>query len=127
MTSNPFLVETDKPFVAILGKRRGYVQITTRHEVTDYQHLPDGLLQAAKDWAIHLEALGAKKVYWMILSEVVTHLHVHLYPRWGDDEVKGPELFNQRNTDPQPEWRDEDLIALKKWAETYQVHIINPL
>jgi len=122
--SSPFLVETKKPLVAIRGERGGYVQLAPSREITNYADLPEGLFFAARAWAVELEKLGAKRVYWITLSEVVRHLHVHLYPRWSDDEARGIALFEQRESEPQPEWTDALRKACHAWAEDCQVHLI---
>jgi diadenosine tetraphosphate (Ap4A) HIT family hydrolase len=122
MSHNPFLIETTKPLVVICGERCGYVQLASSNGATDYASLPDSLFLAAKSWAAELEALGAKRVYWITLSEVVRQLHIHLYPRWTDDEPRGLPLFDQRDHSPQPIWDAEVKRALQAWAEAYQVH-----
>lgn len=124
MAINPFLTQTDQPFVAILGSRAGYLKIATVQEATQYAQLPDSLFHAAKAWAAILQAHGAKRVYWLTLSEVVTHLHIHLYPRWSDDEPKGLPLFESRNEPNQPKWSLELKTALNHWASEHQVHLI---
>jgi diadenosine tetraphosphate (Ap4A) HIT family hydrolase len=119
---NPFVINTDKPYVAVKGLRCGYVQLATSQVVTEYADMPDELLTVAKAWAIRLTNLGARRVYWVTLSEVVTHLHIHLYPRW-DDELKGLALFEARNNSLQPNWSPLVLTALDDWAKTYGVAI----
>lgn len=121
---NPFLTNTDKALVAIKGERAGYIQIAASSEVTLYQDLPEEILIAAKNWAVELEKMGAKKVYWITLSEVVTHLHIHLYPRWTDNEAKGLPLFEKRNTAPQPAWTTEMLLCLNAWADAHNTALI---
>ena len=120
MTS-PFLSTTNKPLRALQGTRGGYIQLATTSVITDYASLPIDLFLAARDWAARLEALGAKRVYWITLSEVVTHLHIHLYPRWDDTEDKGTTLFDQRDTEPQPDWSPAMLAALTDWANVHDV------
>ena len=97
-TSSPFAHVANKgiALVAIKGMRKGYVQLATCDVIETYEQLPLALLEAAKAWAVILEKHGAKRVYWMTLSEVVTHLHIHLYPRWADDALKGIPLFEER-------------------------------
>lgn len=121
---SPFAIETDKPFVTIKGKRNGYIQLATSKLLTTYSELPNELLLAAKAWAQILETHGAKRVYWITLSEVVDHLHIHLYPRWSDTEPKGLDLFNLREAGPQPEWTDEINLALAQFAQQFNVEII---
>jgi len=126
MTANPFLIETEQSLVAIKGLRDGYIQLAPAVETTIYTHLPDSLFQAAKAWAVVLEAHGAKRVYWLTLSEVVTHLHIHLYPRWLQDEPKGLPLFEARDVQPHPLWSAELQAALHQWAQQYDVAIVSP-
>ncbi len=121
---NPFLTDTERPLVAICGLRGGYLQVAAAREVTRYRELPEELFLAARDWAARLEELGARRVYWITLSEVVRHLHIHLYPRWSDDEPKGLALFEQRETSPQPAWTRETLAELDAWRQAYSVHLI---
>lgn len=121
---NPFQTQTDKPFVALTGKRCGYVQLAPAEETVHYNDLPDELFMAGKAWAGALENLGAKRVYWITLSEAVPHLHMHLYPRWLENEEKGLPLFEARNEPPQPEWTDEAVHALHRWAAEWKIHII---
>lgn len=125
MTSpSPFLHTTDKPLAALRGRRNGYVQLATSQLVTAYSELPAELLMAARDWAVRLEALGAKRVYWITLSEAVRHLHIHLYPRWDDEEARGIPLFEQRESEPQPPWSTDLQTALSDWAKVHAVEII---
>ncbi len=122
---NPFLAKpTDKPLVAICGKRNGYVMVAASHETLRYDDLPDDVLVAALAWAITLEGLGAEKVYWMTLSEVTPHLHIHLFPRWPEDTLKGIPLFESRDTSPQPAWADTIRAALSQWAADYEIELV---
>jgi diadenosine tetraphosphate (Ap4A) HIT family hydrolase len=121
---NPFAVETEKPLVAIKGARCGYLQLSCTRESTHYDEMPDALLLAAKAWAAELERQGARRVYWITLSEVVRQLHIHLYPRWRNDEPKGLVLFGERETAAQPDWTEAVNEALERWAERHQVEII---
>ncbi len=123
---NPFLVETQQPLVGITGQRCGYIQLAPATETTHYGFLPQELFQAATDWAAILEAMGAKRVYWIMLSEVVSHLHLHLYPRWEETETKGLALFEQRDQPGQKKWTNEAIFALNRWAVQHHVHIIQP-
>lgn len=121
---NPFLeAPTDKAIVAIKGRRSGYLQIAPSIETNTYESLPLNILIAARAWAVALESLGAKRVYWITLSEMVRHLHIHLYPRWMETEAKGIELFEGRETQPQPDWTEPVETALYRWAETYHAEI----
>jgi hypothetical protein len=126
LLASPFAVDTDKPLVALPGKRAGYLQIAPSGAVTQYRDLPESALLAAKDWAILLEKHGARRVYWITLAEMVRHLHIHLYPRWEESENKGFPLFEQRDTDPQPAWTLLLYEALQDWASRYQVHLLSP-
>lgn len=121
---NPFLTSTASTLVAVCGRRGGYVQLAPAQEITQYRALPEELFLAARDWAARLEDLGAQRVYWITLSEVVRHLHIHLYPRWSEEETKGLALFEQRESLPQPEWQPETLAALDDWRRKFSVHLI---
>lgn len=121
---NPFTaVSTDKPLVAVKGRRNGYLMLATRQEIQKYDEIPEDLLAAAWAWAITLEGLGAEKVYWMMLSEVNPHLHIHLFPRWPEDTVKGIQLFEGRDSAIQPAWTDAVNAALQEWAVQYQAEL----
>jgi hypothetical protein len=78
----------------------------------------------AKQWCTKLEKLGAKRVYWIIISEQVKQIHIHLYPRWSDEEIKGIDLFALRESDPQPAWNEDLNLLLSEWAEKNLVEII---
>jgi diadenosine tetraphosphate (Ap4A) HIT family hydrolase len=123
MVENPFANKTSKPFVAIKGCRAGYLQIAESREVTSYGELSLELLAASKNWANILQECGAKRVYWITLSEVVQHLHIHLYPRWSDEESKGIDLFQERNNPEQPVWNDQLNKALQDWSNKYNVFV----
>jgi diadenosine tetraphosphate (Ap4A) HIT family hydrolase len=124
--ANPFLTATNRPLVALCGLRGGYIQLATAREVTDYSALPPELFFAAQAWAAQLEELGARRVYWITLSEVVRHLHIHLYPRWSDDEPRGLALFEQREASPQPPWTANLRDALDAWSVAHAVHLLRP-
>lgn len=126
LAPNPFVNLTDKPLVAIKGARNGYLQLAASTETPDYSQVPDALLFAARAWAQQLETLGSPRVYWVTLSEVVTHLHIHLYPRWAEDTLKGVTLFEQRETHPQPGWTPAVNEALATWAAEFEVHLVEP-
>lgn len=123
MGTSPFCIETDQALVAIRGMRRGYIQLAQPQEVTSYQDLSDEWLKAARAWAATLEALGAKRVLWIMLSEMVPHLHLHVYPRWTDEEVRGIALFEQREQAPQPAWDAATESALASWAAAHRVAV----
>lgn len=123
-TGNPFTaIQTEKPLVAVQGARNGYIMLAPSAEITDYASLPDAMPLAAKAWAAQLEQLGAPRAYWITLSEVTPHLHIHIFPRWLEDSLKGIPLFESRDTAPQPEWTPAVTQALEVWAKTYQVEI----
>lgn len=123
MTTNPFITKTQQPLVALKGKRAGYIQLATTTEVTQYQHLPAELFIAAQSWAAILEQHQAKRIYWLTVAEVVQHLHIHLYPRWTDEESKGISLFEARNIPNQPKWTPELSNLLIQWATKYNVQL----
>ncbi|MBK8190734.1 MAG: hypothetical protein IPK79_09840 [Vampirovibrionales bacterium] len=125
MTIDPFEHAADAPLVAIPGARNGYLQLAPSTRAICYADLPDVALLAAKDWAARLEALGAPRVYWLTLAEVVRRLHIHLYPRWSDDLARGIALFEARNTAPQPPWTPRTLAERAAWAERWQVAVID--
>ena len=121
--SSPFTHSTEKPLVAIQGQRRGWVQLSTPTEITHYADLPPVLFTAATAWAAALETLGAPKVHWIMFSETVPHLHLHLYPRWAEDTARGTALFDARN-EPQPAWDCATTDALEAWAAKHNVHLL---
>ncbi len=121
---NPFTaIRTDKPLVAVCGARNGYIMLAPTQEITDYASLPDAMPLAAKAWATRLEQLGSPRAYWITLSEMTPHLHIHIFPRWPQDELRGISLFESRDSAPQPEWSREIQAALADWAQTHQVEI----
>ncbi len=122
--NNPFLeIAANLPLVAVTGLRNGYIMLATAAEITTYTDLPDALLMAAKDWAATLEQSGSPRVYWITLSEVTRHLHIHLFPRWPEDALKGVDLFSTRQTHPQPDWTTAQINQLKNWANHHGVTI----
>jgi diadenosine tetraphosphate (Ap4A) HIT family hydrolase len=126
MPNNPFDIETALPLVAIIGNRGGYIQLSPSHSVEGYIQLPLACLQAALAWATIVEAQPTiARCYWITLSEAVKQLHIHLYPRYGDEtEAVGIPLFEARNTQPHPPWTAELKKALNQWAKTYGVCVI---
>lgn len=121
---SPFRVETDKAVVAVRCARRGYLMIASRQEVFRYADIPEAVFAAARAWAETLEALGAARVYWLVLSEVTPHYHVHVFPRWNDEEPRGIPLFESRDTSPQPAWNLDTQAALEQWALKHQVEVV---
>jgi diadenosine tetraphosphate (Ap4A) HIT family hydrolase len=120
--NNPFrAIAADLPMVAVKGSRNGYIMLATTAEITTYADLPDTLLMAARDWAALLERSGSPRVYWITLSEVTRHLHIHLFPRWPEDALTGIELFESRQSHPQPEWTTAQMKQLKDWANRHGV------
>lgn len=131
-TVNPFLALAHRhsgsgdPFdeylyIALRGARNGYIMLAPAAEITQYAELPLGIWTAAQAWAVALEQGGSPRVYTVIWSEVTRHLHLHLFPRWPEDSLRGAALFESRDTQPQPAWLPETLEALTDWARAYQV------
>lgn len=126
MSTSPFINMVQTPLVAIRGYRCGYIQLACSVLKTTYSEQPLELFEAARQWAITLETLGAKRVYWITLSEAVSHLHIHLYPRWEDSEMtRGIALFENRAVLPQPVWTPHVEDALSSWAKTHEVGIVS--
>jgi hypothetical protein len=124
-SQSPFINQTSRSLIALCGKRDGYIQLATSQFIENYHELPASLHLAGLDWAKTLEALGAKRVYWFILSEQVRHLHIHLYPRWSDEEAdRGITLFEKRDTFPQPEWSLSVTEALHDWGKQHDVYLM---
>jgi diadenosine tetraphosphate (Ap4A) HIT family hydrolase len=121
---SPFRVDTDKPVVGIPGKRQGYLMIASAREVFRYADIPDAVFSAARSWAVTVEELGAQRVYWIVLSEVTPHYHIHVFPRWPHDSGKGIPLFESRDSDPQPAWEEPASACLERWAREWDVHLI---
>ncbi|MEB3288237.1 MAG: hypothetical protein VKJ04_12155 [Vampirovibrionales bacterium] len=130
MKKSPFDVSCTEPFVALQGKRKGYIQLAPAKRITTYRQLPPRFFEAAQDWAACLEeSLASPRVYWITLSEEVPHLHVHLYPRWPQDEDKQDEqrglpLFEARESSPQPAWDALTKKALEEWAKRFDVYLV---
>jgi diadenosine tetraphosphate (Ap4A) HIT family hydrolase len=124
-TANPFLsVATDKPLIGIKGLRNGYLMLAPSREILAYAELPENLFNAARAWAAELERLGSPRAYWITLSEANPHLHIHLFPRWPEDTLKGIPLFETREQSPHPAWTDECLTALQQWAVMFNVELV---
>jgi diadenosine tetraphosphate (Ap4A) HIT family hydrolase len=123
---DPFSVETDKPLVALKETRNGYITIATSQNVEHYAEWSSHILQAAHAWAMTLEKSGCPRAYWITLSEMVRHLHIHIFPRWPEDTLKGIMLFESRNTELQPTWTPQISTALEQWAKEFNVKIIEP-
>lgn len=122
--ATPFSIETDMALVALKGARNGYIQLAPRNYTTRFADLPPGLFEAARDWATCLQDLGAERVFWLMLAEVVDHQHLHLYPRWSADPLRGLDLFQARMNEPQPAWTPAVEEALKAWTARHQVEVI---
>jgi hypothetical protein len=125
---SPFKSEEKRPFVAIVGKRAGYVQIATSRETTQQAEVPLALFDACQAWSAFLQTQeNVAKVYWLQFSEVVEHLHWHLYPRFTHDTLKGTDAFNARHTsEAQVPWDLHWQTALFQWANRYDVAVLDP-
>lgn len=125
INASPFLGHsTQSKFVVIKGRRCGYIQLASAEEIVNYSDLSPLLFLAAHEWMKALEKFGAKRVYFILLSEEVKHIHIHLYPRWEEQEAKGLDLFAQREQKNQPIWSQEINSLLDKWAEENNIFII---
>jgi hypothetical protein len=127
LAPEPFNTSGQHSLVAMWGGRSGYLQVASAYSCTHYADLPAEVLLAARHWAATLQHLGAKRVYWVTLSEQVTHLHIHLYPRWCDDEPeRGTALFDQRHHElAQPQaWPAPVLNALGAWARQWDATLV---
>lgn len=122
--TTPFQTPSNHPLVALRGTRGGYIQLAPAAPIQTYDGLPPSLFTAAQAWAHTLETLGAPRVYWITLSEVVRHLHIHLYPRWPDDTLRAIALFEARDQSPQPPWTPALEAALAHWAEQHDVALL---
>jgi diadenosine tetraphosphate (Ap4A) HIT family hydrolase len=121
-SQSPFSNNSGKHLlVCIKGKRPGYIQVASSKMVTEFKNLPNQALECAKAWAGELEKLGAKRVYWFILSEEVRHLHIHLYPRWNDEESRGITLFEKRFEEVCEPWSKVLAEKLEQWALKYDI------
>jgi diadenosine tetraphosphate (Ap4A) HIT family hydrolase len=126
--SSPFCVDSTLPYVARVEGRLGYVQFATREYISTFAELPLELLAICQKWASLLEAHPeCERVYWVLLSEQVPHLHYHLYPRLTSDALKGTALFDDRfNLQHQPAWPAELKEKLHAFCNTEGVHLIPP-
>jgi diadenosine tetraphosphate (Ap4A) HIT family hydrolase len=122
---NPFSTQSTTPFVALCGVRKGYVQLSFTAETTQFNQADPQIYTAAHAWCQTLENLGAKRVYWIVLSEQVRQLHIHLYPRWQDDEAQGLALFEQRDQAQSMRWDEVSLSALHLWGQQQQIELLN--
>jgi diadenosine tetraphosphate (Ap4A) HIT family hydrolase len=120
-----FTLSSAQPFAALKGLRCGYVQLAMTTECEQYSELDPAIWPAAQAWAAELERLGAKRVYTVVLSEQLRHLHLHLYPRWADDEPKGLALFEARDQAPQAPWSAAVTTALNHWAQAHNVALLD--
>ncbi|WP_303674404.1 hypothetical protein [Vampirovibrio chlorellavorus] len=121
---NPFLaIPGNLPLVALKGARNGYIMLAPATAITQYADLPASIWAAAQAWAAMLEQAGSPRVYTVILSEVTRHLHIHLFPRWPEDTLRGTALFDTRDTQPQPLWTPALQDALTRWAQTHPVSL----
>jgi|GEM_PF-1890719 len=125
---SPFIATTKLPLVAIVGARAGYMQIAPSQITDDHGAVPEQLFIAGQHWASFLQTQeNVAKIYWLEFSEVVAHLHWHLYPRFSDDILKGPDAFNARNhAEHQPEWPLHWQAAVYQWAERFHVELLDP-
>jgi histidine triad (HIT) family protein len=64
----------------------GYLMITSRRHVPGFAELSDEESAEVGQWISRLsralKALGAERVYVAVVGHGVSHLHVHLIPRW---------------------------------------------
>jgi diadenosine tetraphosphate (Ap4A) HIT family hydrolase len=122
---SPFTVETDCAFVAIPGKRAGYVQLAPARETHSHAEVPMRLFEAAQAWCAFMQTQASvQRMYWLQFSEVVAHLHWHLYPRFEGDTLKGPAAFEARNDEAQHmPWPLHWQEALRQWATSYDVYM----
>jgi diadenosine tetraphosphate (Ap4A) HIT family hydrolase len=122
---SPFAQSTPLPFVAILGKRAGYVQLAPSQETNQHASVPTQLFEVAQTWCAFLQTqTEVERIYWLQFSEVVSHLHWHLYPRYEGDTLKGTAAFEARNDEPQHRpWPLHWQEAVKQWAERYGVYL----
>jgi diadenosine tetraphosphate (Ap4A) HIT family hydrolase len=113
------------PFVVIPGKRAGYIQLAPSQETNQHAEVPTQLFEAAQTWCAFLQTQqNVEKIYWLQFSEVVSHLHWHLYPRFEGDTLKGTAAFEARNDEGQHmPWPTHWQEALKQWASRYGCYL----
>ncbi|MFM7469497.1 MAG: HIT family protein [Vampirovibrionales bacterium] len=126
---DPFRVSGEHPLstlVVLQGERGGYLQLAPAAPVTSYTDAPPELFLAAKAWASFLEreCPDIARVYWLTFSEVVPHLHIHLYPRYGTDTLTGTALFDARHTSAQPSWTNLQQQGLSAWSLQWGVTLL---
>jgi hypothetical protein len=124
----PFSSSTTAPFVALVGKRAGYVQVAPNRNITQHAAVPLALFDACQAWSAFLQSQEqVAKVYWVQFSEVVEQLHWHLYPRFSQDALKGTQAFEARN-DPSAavSWELHWQAALWQWAKRYDIAVLDP-
>jgi hypothetical protein len=63
-------------------------------------------------------------VYWITLSELTPHKHIHVFPRWPEDSDQGLPLFESRYQPGQPEWTETARTALENWSADFSVALI---
>lgn len=128
MPQSPFKTDTSHPLIAIIGKRAGYLQIASSQQGNQHSEVPSSLFLASQAWSAFLQTQEeVSKVYWLQFSEVVSHLHWHLYPRFVGDAFKGTDAFEKRHT---PEacqaWALHWQAGLYQWAERFDVALLDP-
>jgi hypothetical protein len=123
---------TPLPLIAKKGVRGGYLQLAfSQAGIEHYAQASSNLFEAAVAWATWLESQPTiKRAYWVIFSEAVPQLHIHLFPRYDTDTVKGEALFATRDnpTDPtghpHPPWTSTLEQGLIDWSTSWNVTIV---
>jgi hypothetical protein len=128
MPQSPFKTDTPHHLIAIVGQRAGYLQMASSQEGHQHSEVPSSLFLASQAWSAFLQTQEEiAKVYGLQFSEVVSHLHWHLYPRFVGDKWRGTDAFEKRNT---PEaWRAWPLhwqAAVYQWAKRFDVALLDP-
>ncbi|MGE0201562.1 MAG: hypothetical protein AB7P76_11415 [Candidatus Melainabacteria bacterium] len=126
MSHATFIIPTPNALVAVPGRRNGYIQLAPRNRVTGFADLPPHVFEAGQAWARQMEAMGAQNVLLLMIAEVEPHKHLHIFPRWPQDKLKGIPLFESRENAAQPRWRDDVKSALASWGQQHGVSIIAP-